>query len=78
MPARNTRASVVAYVCAHLHTPEHTPLCVCYAGVPSLVLERDTKVTTHPKAHYINNRTMEVCAWPHMELEALGGVWGGG
>ena len=29
-------------------------------GVPSLVLERSAALTTHPQAHFINHRTMEV------------------
>ena len=29
-------------------------------GVPSIILERSPELTTHPRAHFINHRTMEV------------------
>lgn len=29
-------------------------------GVPCLLLERDAELTDHPRAHFINHRTMEI------------------
>lgn len=55
MPARVTAA--IGY-CVLYH-----PAYVCLrlsSGVSHVVLERAAEHTTHPQAHFINNRTMEV------------------
>lgn len=38
----------------------HAGIFLAHHGVSCIVLEQSTKMTTHPQAHYINNRTMEL------------------
>ena len=46
-----------------------TALLLSRYGVPCLLLERDQELTDHPRAHFINHRTMEI-------FRGFDGGWG--
>lgn len=35
--------------------------CMFFPGVPSVVVDKRRRLSEHPQAHFLNNRTMEVC-----------------